>query len=334
VGGAAAMTFPEFFRRDGVSVILGESETLFPAFLRDFQEGAPRPVYEKTDGSGVDLTDSPVPDFSLIAHYEYTFIGVQTTRGCPFRCEFCQVSNWLGTELRHKDVTHIVEEVRQVKSIWPNAFFFFYDDNLFSDRRFATALFDALTAADIHLGRWGANSDATVFREDQLLDRALGRGQLDYLGIGFESMSSGSLASIGNPGKAGLRESYGEIVETLINKNIGVFGYFMFGFENSRPRDLAEIVEFILSHGINAQISQLVPMPGTPLYHRLAREYEEKCGTIRKGPMGTWRLLRNFLVEKTGMTQPEMTHLLAEAYDRIYDDARPVNRTIVPAPSL
>jgi radical SAM superfamily enzyme YgiQ (UPF0313 family) len=334
IGGAAAMTFPDLFKREGVSVILGESETLFPDFIKDFQKGAPKGVYREPIGSGIDLSDSPIPDFSLIAKNHYSFIGIQTTRGCPFNCEFCQVSSWLGAKYRHKDVAQIIEEIKTVKSIWPNAFFFFYDDNLFADRHFGTALFEAMASEDICLGRWGTNSDASIFREDRLLDLALGRGRLDYLGIGFESMSQDSLESIGNPGKAGLLESYGDIVVKMKKKGVGVFGYFMFGFENSRPQDLSEIVDFIRAHDINGQISQLVPMPGTALYQRLLLEYEGKFDKIKKGPLGEWRLLRNYLLGKTGMSQAEMTKLLAGAYTHIYDDARPANEDLLPAPFI
>jgi radical SAM superfamily enzyme YgiQ (UPF0313 family) len=334
VGGAAAMTFPDLFKREGVSVILGESEVLFPDFIKDFQRGAPKTAYEEPTGSGIDLSDSPVPDFSLISKYNYTFIGIQTTRGCPFRCAFCQVSNWLGTKYRHKDVVQIIEEIKKVKSIWPNAFFFFYDDNLFADRHFGTALFEAMASEDICLGRWGTNSDASVFREDRLLKIARGRGRLDYLGIGFESMSQDSLKSIGNPRKADLQKTYGDIVVTMKEMGIGVFAYFMFGFENSRPQDLSAIVDFIKTHDINGQISQLVPMPGTALYHRLVLEYEKENDKIRKGPLGKWYLIRKYLLNKTGMSQAEITGLLADAYTRIYDDARPANKDLLPAPFI
>lgn len=334
VGGAAVMTFPEIFKKKGVSVIVGESEALFPDFLTDFQSGAQKSIYRAPLGSGVDLFNSLMPDYSLISKYDYSFIGVQTTRGCPFHCEFCQVSKWLGTDYRHKSVSRVVEEICTVKSTWPDAFFFFYDDNLFADPAFGAALFEEMVSENIHLDRWGANADASIYREDDLLDLATSRGRLDYLGIGFESLSELSLSTIGNPQKVALRETYGVIVEHLKRKGIGVFGYFMFGFENSRPEDLSAIADFIETNGINGQISRLVPMPGTTLYHRLLSEYEGKFGHIKKGPLGEWRLLRNYLLDKTGMSQAEITRLLAEAYTQIYDDARLADEDLLPAPFI
>jgi radical SAM superfamily enzyme YgiQ (UPF0313 family) len=334
VGGAAVMTFPDIFKRKRVTVIMGESEMLFPDFIKDFQNGRPKTIYRSTPGPGFNLSESPIPDYPMLSKYDYSFIGVQTTRGCPSRCGFCQVSRWLGYKYRHKDPDQIIQEIKIVKSIWPDAFFFFYDDNLFADHDFAAALFEKMASEQIDLGRWGANADASIYREDDLLDLALTRGRLDYLGIGFESLSRESLHTIGNSRKADLRKAYGSIVEKLKKKGIGVFGYFMFGFENSKPRDLSSIVDFILTHEINGQISQLVPMPGTILYNQLVSEYEKKFGKIVKGPLGRWHLIRKYLLDKTGMSQTEVTRLLAEAYSKIYDDAVRAGGDLLPAPYI
>ena len=137
VGGAAAMTFPDLFTRKGVSVVLGESEPLFPEFLTDWERGAPKGRYESHSNAGMDLKYSPVPDFFLAEAYDYTFVGIQTSRGCPYHCEFCQVSGMLGDTYRRKPLERIVEETLRVKSLWPDAFFFFYDNNFFADREFA-----------------------------------------------------------------------------------------------------------------------------------------------------------------------------------------------------
>ena len=91
VGGAAVNTFPDAFKKNGVGVLLGESETVFPRYLEALNQGVQESVYEPSSSSGFDLKDSPVPDYFSISGYDYAFIGVQTTRGCPFRCEFCQV---------------------------------------------------------------------------------------------------------------------------------------------------------------------------------------------------------------------------------------------------
>ncbi len=334
VGGAAVMTFPDIFARKGVSLILGESEDLFPRFLTDFLGGDTKTTYVSESDSGVDLAVSPIPDYSLAAKYDYTFIGVQTTRGCPLGCGFCQVSQMLGDRYRHKAIDRIIEEIKVVKAIWPGAFFFFYDNNLFANRIFCRALFQKMAAENIDLGRWGTNTDASIYKDHELLDLASSRGSLDYLGIGFESLSETSIKTIGNPLKVKLQEEYATILNTLKEKGIAVFAYFMFGFEDSRPEDLEKIVDFIHTHKINGQISQLVPMPGTPLYDGLRAEYRKQFGTIRKGPMGEWNLIRQYLLDKSSMSKSEMTGLLVAAYSRIYDDTLHGDEELIPAPFI
>jgi len=334
VGGAAAMTFPDIFKRKGVSLILGESEVFVQDFIKDFEKGIPKSVYKASSGPGFDLSCCLTPDFSLISGYDYTFVGVQTTRGCPVGCEFCQVSNWLGTKYRHKDVDQVIHEIKIVKSLWPDAFFFFYDDNLFADLRYSKKLFKKILSEDIDLGRWGANADPSIYRQDELLELMTSAGFLDYLGMGFESLSYESLKTIGNSKKAGLQKSYDFIVEKLSKKKIGVFGYFMFGFENSRAQDIKAIVDFIISHNINGQISQLIPMPGTLLYERLVLEYEKKFGKIKKGSVGRWNVIRKFLTDKAGISKTEVITLISQAYTQIYDDSRMQYKRLLPAPFI
>jgi len=334
VGGAAVMTFPRIFQRKGVGVVAGESEALFPEFLDDLRKGAPSNVYMASSSVGASLKDSPPPRYSKIARYPYTFIGVQTTRGCPWRCEFCQVSGMLGSKYRHKPVERVIEEIEEVKALWPDAFFFFYDNNLFADRAFARELFEKMAEAGIRLGRWGTNSDVSIYKDPALLDLALERGPLDFLGVGFESLSKASLETIGNSRKAELLEEYEEAVRVFRQKGIGVFGYFMFGFENSRKEDLDAAADFIVAHEINGQISQLLPMPGTRLYHRLLEEYESRYGPLRKGPLGQWSAIRSYLLGKSGFSRKETTELLAGAYARIYDDALHKGEALLPAPFL
>jgi radical SAM superfamily enzyme YgiQ (UPF0313 family) len=159
-------------------------------------------------------------------------------------------------------------------------------------------------------------------------------GFLDYLGMGFESLSYESLKTIGNSKKAGLQKSYDFIVEKLSKKKIGVFGYFMFGFENSRAQDIKAIVDFIISHNINGQISQLIPMPGTLLYERLVLEYEKKFGKIKKGSVGRWNVIRKFLTDKAGISKTEVITLISQAYTQIYDDSRMQYKRLLPAPFI
>jgi len=334
VGGMAAMTFPQLFKRKGISLILGECETLLPTYIVDLKNNNPKDQYLSSSRTGIDLSISPIPLFSTIFKYDYTLIGIQTTRGCPSRCEFCQVSNIMGSHYRHKPVNNIINEIRLIQQYWPDAFFFFYDNNLFSNRTFARELLTKMVQEGIQFKRWGTNSDVTIYQSEDLLDLCFKIGPLDYLGIGFESLSSESLKTIGNSKKVSLQKEYNTIVKKLKQKGVGVFGYFMFGFENSKEEDLYEIIDFIISNRINAQISQLVPMPGTKLFDRLQREYETKNQKISKNILRQWHILKDYLLSKCGISKIEMTKMLSDAYSQIYDDKLFLSQKPLPAPFL
>lgn len=336
VGGPLVMTFPDFFQRDGVTVIHGECERIFPEFLTDYIRNNNRlPLKRFYDSASyIEMEESPVPLFELAEKYDYSFVGIQATRGCPFHCEFCQITDMLGRKYRQKSMDRIIEEIKRVKALWPEAFFFFYDNDLFSDREFARNLFKRIHSEGIYLGKWGTNAGASVYKETELLDLALKIGDLAYLGIGFESVSDDSLKTIHNKQKAALRIHYEEIIRSLKEKNIGVYGYFMFGFENSRPEDLSSIIAFIKKNEINAQVSRLIPMPGTKFFNRLVREYEQDYGPIKKSGIGKWNIIRKYLVDKSGIPEVELNTLLIHAYADIYDDQFHKEKVLLPAPQL
>ena len=334
VGGPGAMTFPEVLGKAGVSLALGEAEAVLPAFLADQAVGSVQPVYRAPTGPGRDLAASPAPAFGLAEQGDYTMVGVQTSRGCPHRCRFCQVSSLLGSEYRHKPIDRVVKEIIAVKERWPEAFFFFHDDNLLADEAYAAALFQTLLDQGVSLGRWGANAEATIYRRAKLLDLAQQLGDLDYLGVGFESLSQASLASVGNRMKSNLAEHYRQAVQVLTDRGIGLFAYFIIGFDHDVLEDVDRMTDFIVEQRICGQISRLTPMPGTGLYEDLFRDYQAQRGRLTKGPLGRWAALRKYQLDRAGLDEAELTARLAQAYARIYDDNLQAGRPLSPAPFI
>lgn len=334
VGGPGAMTFPEVLAKAGVSLALGEAEAILPEFLTDLAAGSAKPIYRAPAGSGLSLAASPAPAFDLAQGGDYSMVGVQTSRGCPHRCRFCQVSGLLGSEYRHKPIDRVVKEIIAVKERWPEAFFFFHDDNLLADTAYAVALFRELLDRGVSLGRWGANAEATIYRRTELLDLAQKLGDLDYLGVGFESLSQTSLAGVGNRMKSNLAAHYREAVKALTDRGIGLFAYFIIGFDHDVLEDVDRMADFIVEQGVCGQISRLTPMPGTDLYDDLMKEYQARGGRLSKGPLGRWAALRKYQLDRAGLDEAELTARLARAYTRIYDDNLQAGRPLSPAPFI
>ena len=76
--------------------ILNEAEITMPLFLADYFSGHPKRVYQTEEFA--DITQSPVPDFHLLSVKDYAFMNIQVTRGCPFDCNFCEITSLIGTQ--------------------------------------------------------------------------------------------------------------------------------------------------------------------------------------------------------------------------------------------
>ncbi|MFA4864213.1 MAG: hypothetical protein WC605_10640, partial [Bacteroidales bacterium] len=90
-------------------LILNEAEITLPLFLNDLQDGHPERIY-KTTGFP-DITSTPVPDFRLLSRKNYAFMNIQVSRGCPFSCEFCEITSLFGHKVRMKSTKQILNEL-------------------------------------------------------------------------------------------------------------------------------------------------------------------------------------------------------------------------------
>ncbi|MBN2534261.1 MAG: B12-binding domain-containing radical SAM protein [Spirochaetales bacterium] len=320
-GGPAVTTFPELYTRKGVSVIEGEGELLFKIFLEDFLRGEAKSLYNEAiyKVGYLDMRQSPVPRFDIAAKYPYTFIGCQITRGCPFHCNYCQVTEIFGNKSRYKDMDQIIEEIKIIKRYWPESFFFFYSDNPFTNRKYTMELFQKIyDEHHIDLGRWGAMANVTIYKDEPFLRQLTARGPVSFLGIGFESLSEQTLGSIDNNLKLKYVTEYEPAIKKLREFNINPVGYFMYGFENSKIEDLEYILDFIKRNKIYAEWSRLTPMPGTILYKQLKEEYESEYGEIKKRILGEWGILINYLKKKSNLKDEDVHFYLSELYKVLF----------------
>ncbi|MBN2534263.1 MAG: B12-binding domain-containing radical SAM protein [Spirochaetales bacterium] len=320
-GGSAVMTFPDQYIRRKIYTILGEGETLFRKFLDDYKKNQAIQVYDSSVGEEhVGLQSSPIPRYDLAAKYDYSMVGVQSSRGCPYNCSFCQVTKIYGPKYRHKSVNQVIDEIKIVKKYWPDSFFLFYDDNPFFDRQFAFELFDIIHAEKINLGRWGANANVTLYKDQELMSHLTATGPISFLGIGLESLSEESLETINNKMKVNHVAEYKKAIETFKANKINPVAYFMFGFENSKKADLDAIVDFCVENEIDGALTRVTPMPGSLLYEKLKENYLEQYGKIKKSSLAEWGVLRNYLNERIHIPENQMQEYLADAFAVIFSD--------------
>jgi radical SAM superfamily enzyme YgiQ (UPF0313 family) len=196
---------------------------------------------------------------------------VQTSRGCPHKCEFCASSILLTSRYKVKPVEKVIAEIREIKKIWPRPFIEFADDNSFVHREHYKILLRELAKENLH---WFTEADVRVAEDDELLARMRDAGCQQVL-IGFESPRGTSLSGIElkNDWKLRQQASYPEAIAKIQSYGITVNGCFILGLDGDTREVFDDVLEFVRDSGLfEVQVTFQTAFPGTPLYARLKRE--------------------------------------------------------------
>jgi radical SAM superfamily enzyme YgiQ (UPF0313 family) len=286
MGGITASSLPEQAGEHCHSVVIGEGEPLWPQVLADFEQGQLEPRYIHSSPGAYDLRDAPMPRFDLLNPDKYNRLTVQTSRGCPHRCDFCASSILLTPRYKVKPVEKVIAEIREIKKIWEHPFIEFADDNSFVAREHYRRLLRELARENV---RWFTETDIRVADDDQLLGLMRDSGCQQVL-IGLESPRAASLArlELRSDWKARQRERYSKAISKIQSYGITVNGCFIFGLDGDTPDVFEEVFQFIRQSGLyEVQITFRTAFPGTPLYARLKDE-----GRILRD--GAWELCTLF----------------------------------------
>lgn len=272
MGGITVSALPEQTREHDVSVVLGEGEPLWPEVLRDLERGTLKPIYASSAPGRFDLAHAPMPRFDLLDPEQYNRITVQTSRGCPHRCEFCASSILLTTRYKVKPVEKVIAEIREIKKIWPRPFIEFADDNSFVHREHYKRLLRELAKENL---RWFTETDVRVAEDDELLGLMRDASCHQVL-IGLESPRRTSLAGIElkHDWKARQQDYYREAIAKIQSYGITVNGCFIVGLDPDTPEVFDEVLQFVRDSGLyEVQVTFPTAFPGTPYYERLKREH-------------------------------------------------------------
>lgn len=231
-----------------------------------------RIVHNPLPEKSVDMEELPAPDLSLIHGYvdngslSSRVVPVQTTRGCPFHCNFCSVTPMFGKKLRRRKIENILAELRKYRDKKPLVFF--YDDNFTANPGHARNICQAIIKEGLDL-KWSAQVRLEVAEDPELL-RLMHLAGCRTLFIGFESVNP---AALEESAKSQSADVMARAVRTIREAGIDVHGMFIFGFDADGNRDLEATVEFARKVPITtAQFLVLTPFPGTAIYKRFEKE--------------------------------------------------------------
>lgn len=251
-------------------VVVGEGEPSWSKVLADIEAGRLERIYDST-GREFDLREAPIPRYDLLDPERYNRLTVQTSRGCPWRCEFCASSILITKRYKLKPVEKVIAEIRAIKELWPRPFVEFADDNTFVNKPKSRELVRAVGEENV---RWFTETDVSVADDPKLLSLMHDAGCAEVL-IGFESPTVAGLdgVELKRNWKRRRLETYERAVQEIQSHGIVVNACFVLGLDGDGP-EIFEAVEAFVSRTepFDVQITVQTALPGTPLYERFRRE--------------------------------------------------------------
>ena len=252
--------------------ILNEAEITLPEFLDDLAAGHPRRLYTTTDLP--ELSATPVPLWELADLRRYGSMSLQYSRGCPFDCEFCDVTAKFGHRSRTKSARQVVAELDALAAAGWRGSVFFVDDNFIGNKRKLCAeLLPALAAWQRRQRHpFTFYTEASInLADDAALTRAIVAAGFDAVFIGIETPDEAGLAECNKRQNRG-RDMLADI-KRLQRAGLEVQGGFIVGFDSDTQSIFRRQMEFIQKSGIvTAMVGMLTALPGTKLFERLQRE--------------------------------------------------------------
>jgi len=213
----------------------------------------------------------PVPRYDLLGDRPYNRFTVQTSRGCPWRCDFCASTVMLSSRYRKRPVDHVIRDIRAISALRPRPFIEFADDNTFVDKTWGKELCRKLTPLAL---KWFTETDISVADDPELLELLAGSGCRQLL-IGLESPETSALEGVELHAnfKARRADRYREALRRIQSYGITVNGCFILGLDHHGPDIFERVLAFANDVPLfEVQVTILTPFPGTPLYDRLLAE--------------------------------------------------------------
>ncbi|MCC6573660.1 MAG: B12-binding domain-containing radical SAM protein [Planctomycetes bacterium] len=310
MGGPICNVVPGRCRPHCDTLFEGEGEYNWKLFLSEWEEGKHKDYYAQEEK--IDMRDSPAPRIDLLKHSAYRLGCIQTTRGCPFNCEFCDIIVTYGRKVRAKPIENVIKELEA----WIKAgvhFVTIADDNLVGDRVYAKKMLKAV-------GDWNRAQKTPIsfyvemsvdcVRDPELLE-LMRWANITEAFLGIETPRMTSLKETKK-----FQNAATDMVTAI--KNIQSYGMvvvagMIIGFDNDDLAIFEDQYKFLQESGIPiVMLGLLQAIPRTPLYERI-----EKAGRLRGAAQGN-NTLSFTNIEPISMTYEQMINGYRELFARIY----------------
>ena len=262
LGGVHPTILPDEALQHADCVVVGEAEGVWGTLLQDWQNNN---LQSKYHDPKPDLKKYVPKDFGkAYSKGFFNLIPIMTTRGCPYNCDFCCVTNLFGKKVRHIPIENVVRDIKEsgAKKLM------FLDDNIIGRPKYAKALFKAIKPLKV---KWAGQASVSLLtRDDELLELAAESG-CKVLFFGIESVSKEPLDSMHKSIKE--IEHLEEAIQKIKKMGILVHASMIFGFDSDKKEVFDETVKFLVKNKVSTvSFNVLTPYPGTKVFEELERD--------------------------------------------------------------
>ena len=314
-GGPGVSGSPRDYEGHFDILFINEAELTWPRFIREWEEGRHHAEYRQIEKPG--LEESPMPRWDSIASdmKSYAMGTVQTTRGCPFDCEFCDVVFLFGRRPRHKPVERVLSEVTTMRGYGFKSVFF-CDDEFSGDRVYAKELLRGLVALNAGFDEpltFSSQMSIAISNDEELLG-LLADANFDLIFVGVESPNDESLKGANKV--QNLRGDMVENIHRVLSYGIGIRAGIIVGFDDDAKDIFDRQYSFIQKSCLTSIGVNMLKAPlGTRLWSRLKREGRVVDMALNKG-LGHSRSYTNIIPKK--MTRVELLEGYRSLLERVY----------------
>ncbi len=271
VGGGPFCTVHRDECKDYFDVLIcGEAEFIWPKFLKDYEKGNHTDVYIEHDK--IDMTTSPIPKWEIVNTDAYSGFMVQTSRGCPYDCEFCDVVSLFGRKMRYKDYDQIITEIKKLVNLG-KAEIFLADDNFIGNKRFVKELLTRLIEFNKTLSRpirYMTQVTLNVAEDESLLDLFQEANFFSFF-IGIETPKEESLIHTNK--EHNIRFDMVEAVRRIQSRGIFIISGMIVGFDTDDLDIFRLQSQFLMDAGLTIpMLGMLIAPKGTKLWDRMEKE--------------------------------------------------------------
>lgn len=272
VGGGPLFTSAHDEFMDLDHLILNEAEITLPLFLDDLKNGCAKRIYATTEFADIEKT--PIPLWNLLNMGKYASISLQYSRGCPYNCEFCEISALFGHRVRTKTRSQVLSELESIYGQGWRGNVFFVDDNFIGNKKklkkeILPAMIEWSTQRKYPF-KFGTEASINLSDDDELIQLMV-RAGFNSVFVGIETPNDESLAEC-NKAQNKNRDLVAS-VKKIQRAGMEVTGGFIVGFDNDPPSIFERMIEFIQqSNVITAMVGLLNAPHGTSLHKRLEKE--------------------------------------------------------------